>query len=70
MTPQQVIDHFGGVTKAADALGVAQPTVSEWKQNGEVPYFRQLDIERKTKRKLKADPDEPKRRAGDRRAAA
>ena len=68
MTPQQVIDHFGGVTAAARALELSQPTVSEWKQNDRIPYLRQLDIERKTKKALKAD--KPERKPSDRRPHA
>jgi DNA-binding transcriptional regulator YdaS (Cro superfamily) len=55
MTPTQVIKHFGGVHATARALGIRQPSVSEWRRNKKVPYFRQLDIEKLTKYKLKAE---------------
>lgn len=54
MTYDDVIKHFGTQTKAADALGLSQPSVSEWQQRG-IPFLRQLHIEKLTKGKLKAD---------------
>lgn len=54
MTYQDVIAHFGSQGAAARALGLKQPSVWAWKVNG-IPELRQLDIERKTNGKLKAD---------------
>jgi DNA-binding transcriptional regulator YdaS (Cro superfamily) len=55
MTPEHVINYYGTQTEAGRQLGLAQSTVAEWKQRGRIPYLRQLDIERVTKGKLKAE---------------
>ena len=55
MTVTQVIKFFGGVHATARALNLAQPSVSRWRKNKVIPYLRQLDIERRTNGKLKAD---------------
>lgn len=52
MTKEQAIAHFGSVTAVAKALGIAQPSVSEWV---EIPPLRQLELERITKGALRAD---------------
>jgi DNA-binding transcriptional regulator YdaS (Cro superfamily) len=55
MTPAQVIKFFGGVGAAARGLGISQPAVSVWKRKGRIPRLRQLDIEKKTDGKLRAE---------------
>lgn len=57
MTPQQVIDFFGTQEKTAQALGIRQPSVSDWVTNGKVPPGRQFEIEIRTNGQLKADPE-------------
>ncbi len=55
MNTKAVIGHFGSQRKAAEALGLAQPSVANW---GEYPPpLRQLQIEALTKGELKAEPD-------------
>lgn len=55
MTKDQVIAHYGGVTAVAKALGLSQPSVTNW---GEYPpELRQLQIEAVTEGKLKAEPE-------------
>lgn len=54
MTYDDLIRHFGTQTRAAEALGLAQPSVSEWQQRG-IPFLRQLHIEKLTKGRLKAE---------------
>jgi DNA-binding transcriptional regulator YdaS (Cro superfamily) len=44
VTPKQVIEHFGGISETARALGVKPPSVSEWKRRGVVPPIRQFQI--------------------------
>lgn len=56
MKIDQVIAHFGSQVAAADALGVQQPTISNWKTRGRIPHIQQLKIELLTKGKLKAKP--------------
>ena len=56
-----LIEHFGSQVAAADALGVTQPTLSNWKKRGQIPLIQQLRIELVTKGKLKAKPLMPKR---------
>ena len=55
MTYEQLIEHFGTQAAAARALGVKQPSVSEWKKNG-IPEDQQLKAQKITKGKLPADP--------------
>lgn len=63
MTPQDVISHFGSQVATADALGLSQPSVSDWVRAGYVPWLRQLDIERQTNGALRANPaDRPKKK--------
>jgi DNA-binding transcriptional regulator YdaS (Cro superfamily) len=62
MTKQEAIDHYGTQMKLATALGVRQSTISEW---GEYPPgIRQLQIERLTRGRLRAEADvlSPKRK--------
>lgn len=56
MKIDQVIKHFGSQVAAAEALGVQQPTISNWKTRGRIPHIQQLRIEHLTKGKLKAQP--------------
>lgn len=53
MKTQEVIDYFGGVRQAADALGMTPAAVYLWKE--EVPKTRQAHIELVTKGKIKRD---------------
>jgi DNA-binding transcriptional regulator YdaS (Cro superfamily) len=53
----QLIDHFGSQVAAADALGVTQPTLSNWKKRGRIPHLQQLRIEHVTRGKLRASPE-------------
>lgn len=52
MTKQDAIKHFGGVRELASALGVSPPAIYQWE---EVPPIRQVQLQRITKGKLKAD---------------
>lgn len=54
MDVKQVFGHFGGVTKTARALGLAQSSVSEWNVTG-IPECRQYQIELATGGKFRAD---------------
>ena len=47
MSTQTLIEHYGGVTKAAIALGVSQSAVSLWRERG-IPAERCPAIERAT----------------------
>jgi DNA-binding transcriptional regulator YdaS (Cro superfamily) len=55
MLKQEVLDHFGGASATAAALGVSQPSVSNWADP--LPELRQLQIERKTGGALRAGPE-------------
>jgi hypothetical protein len=55
MTYEDVIAHYRTQVAAADALGIYQSNVSDWKRNG-VPPLRQLELEALTGGALKADP--------------
>ena len=50
----QVVGHFGGLTKAGNALGLDRRRVHEWKKRG-IPSFWQLKIEHVTDGDLQAD---------------
>lgn len=56
MKIDNVIKHFGSQAAAASALGVTQPTISNWKTRGAIPKLQQLRIEHISKGKLKAGP--------------
>lgn len=53
MDYDDVLEHFGSLTKAAAALDLAKQTVHRWK-GGEIPFEKQFIIQMKTKGKLKA----------------
>jgi len=55
MKTSDVIQHFGGTQeRTAKALGLRQPSIATW---GEFPPpLRQIQIERITRGKLKAEP--------------
>lgn len=54
MRTKDVISHFGSQAAVARALGIAQPSVANWPETP--PPLRQLQIERLTGGKLRADP--------------
>lgn len=55
MTPNAVIEHFGSITKTAQALGIKPPSVCEWLTRGRVPEVRQYQIEQATGGMLRAE---------------
>lgn len=55
MDYHELIDHFGTQQQAADALGLAQPTIAMWKDRG-IPVPRQYQIQVVTRGRLKANP--------------
>lgn len=64
MTKDEAQKFFGNQGRLAKAIGLAQPTVSDWE---EIPDVRQWQIELGTRGKLKADrpplnPLPPKKR--------
>jgi hypothetical protein len=56
MEYQQLIDHFGGQTKTARALGTTKQTVHAWGARNRVPASWQLKAEAVSRGKLQADP--------------
>lgn len=56
MNLDKVIAHFGSQVAAANAIGVTQPTISNWKTRGSIPHIQQLRIQHLSKGKLKAAP--------------
>jgi DNA-binding transcriptional regulator YdaS (Cro superfamily) len=52
MRKTEAIKHFGTATAMASALGIGKATVSKW--GDEVPPRYQYELERITKRKLRA----------------
>jgi transcriptional regulator with XRE-family HTH domain len=56
MTFNQLLKHYGTQVDVADALGVTQPTISNWKSRGRIPKLQQLRIEHLTNGILKAEP--------------
>ena len=55
LSPKQAIEHFGSQAKLARALGVKQPSVFAWVEDGEIPLPRQYQIELATSGALRAD---------------
>ncbi|MBB20218.1 MAG: Cro/Cl family transcriptional regulator [Rickettsiales bacterium] len=53
MTKTEVIEHFGSASNVARALQVTRQSVSSWPD--EIPLLRQMQIEKLTGGKLKAD---------------
>lgn len=62
MTYDDLLEHYGSLTKAADALDLAKQTVHRWKA-GEIPFRAQFIIQMKTNGKLKAKLPEELTRA-------
>jgi hypothetical protein len=55
MTFEDLKKHYGSAAKAAEALGLkSRQAVHEWKRKG-IPPLRQLQIEKLTRGKLRAD---------------
>ena len=55
MTKDEVITHFGSQAAAAEALGIKQPSVANWRDP--LPELRQLELERLTRGALRAGPE-------------
>lgn len=55
MTPTQLIKHFGGVMPASRSLGLNKQVVYRWVWDDRIPLLAQVRIERKTRKKLRAD---------------
>jgi hypothetical protein len=56
VTTQEAIQHFGGLKKLADALGIWPQVIYKWGQNP--PMARQYEIQVKTNVVLRADPEQ------------
>ena len=54
MTTDEAVKHYGTQQKLADALGIKQGSVSGW--GDRPPVLRQLQLQRITNGKLKAEP--------------
>lgn len=54
MTPKDLIDYFGGISKAARALGCKPQTIHDWIDSGQVPEGRQYQAELATGGQLRA----------------
>jgi hypothetical protein len=52
MTTKEAIDHFGGIKKLAEALGIWPHPIYRWGEHP--PKLRQFEIERLTNGELKA----------------
>lgn len=55
MRTDDAISFYGGQSALARALGIAQPSVADWKKFP--PPARQIQLERITGGALKAEPD-------------
>lgn len=51
---EKVIGHFGSATKLACALGVNRSAVSQWVDEGFLPPYRAVQVERLTSGLFKA----------------
>ena len=54
MTYDDILRVYKTQQKAAEALGISQPTISGWKRNG-IPELRQFQIQAITRGRLKAE---------------
>jgi transcriptional repressor of cell division inhibition gene dicB len=55
MKKTDVVAHFKGVSKVAEALGISPGAVSQWPED--LPLLRQLQLEEITEGALKASKD-------------
>jgi hypothetical protein len=55
MTFDDLVGFFGTVASGAKAIGCSRQTMYDWRANG-IPEDWQLEIQKMTKRGLKADP--------------
>ncbi|MCY1308546.1 DNA-binding transcriptional regulator Cro [compost metagenome] len=55
MKKSDVLAHFGGVSKVAEALGISPGAVSQWPED--LPPLRQLQLEELSGGKLKASKE-------------
>ena len=53
MSYDELLENYGGLSKAARALGISKQTVHRWKAAG-IPFEAQFNIQIKTKGRLKA----------------
>lgn len=53
MTKTEAIGHFGSASNVAKALNLSRAAISSWPE--EIPLLRQMQIEKLTNGKLKAD---------------
>ncbi len=53
MVYKDVVEHFGGLSKAARALKLPRQTIHAWKRK-HIPFEQQFRIQLKTKGHLKA----------------
>lgn len=45
MKVQEVLQHFGGITKTAAALHISYHAVRAWREKSEIPQGRQCQIQ-------------------------
>ena len=55
MLYDELLQHFGGLTRAAEALGYRKQTIHSWKVRGSIPFDHQYRIQMKTRGRLRAD---------------
>ena len=63
MLYEELLSHFGGLSKAARALKIRKQTVHSWKARGAIPFEAQFRIQLKTKGRLRADLSELERKS-------
>jgi len=56
MKKQDVIDHFGGVTRVAEVLGIKHPAVIRWPDP--IPELRARQLDELTNGALKFNPND------------
>lgn len=59
MTLDEVIEHFGNLTRACDALGIAKQNTTKWKERDYIPLLQQYRIAELTDGKLMPDELDP-----------
>lgn len=62
MLYEELLSHYGGLSKAARALKMRKQTVHSWKSRGAIPFEAQFRIQLKTKGRLRADLKELERK--------
>lgn len=61
MNLQQIHQYYGSYVELANILRINKQAINNWRRNGFIPIYRQMQIEKLTNGKLKASIEEVER---------